>query len=90
MLTIKIAEGALLPQRQRDGVCSARVLMSTTQPGLRQFNAELLGTLTIPIYQGGADYATIRQSKENLSVQELHAEFARATRSGRLSSPPGD
>src|SRR5271157_3232709 len=76
MLQIKIAEGALLP--------SASVTASLTQgfdvnntPGLRQFNAELLGTLTIPIYQGGADYATIRQSKENLSVQELHADSLR-------------
>src|SRR5271166_4719259 len=39
--------------------------------------AQLLGTLTLPIYQGGADYATIRHSKENLSVQELHADSLR-------------
>src|SRR5271166_2176274 len=75
MLTIKIAEGALLPQ--------ASVTASVSQQfdvgnfGLREFNAQLLGTLTIPIYQGGADYATIRQSKENLSVQELHADSLR-------------
>src|SRR5271165_2564624 len=75
MLTIKIAEGALLPQ--------ASVAASVSQEfdvgnfGLRQFNAQLLGTLTIPIYQGGADYATIRQNKENLSVQELHADSLR-------------
>src|SRR5271166_2548042 len=52
MLTIKIAEGALLPQ--------ASVTASVSQQfdvgnfGLREFNAQLLGTLTIPIYQGGA------------------------------------
>src|SRR5271166_2003008 len=76
MLTIKIAEGALLPQASVTASLSQGFDVNNT-PGLRQFNAELLGTLTIPIYQGGADYATIRQSKENLSVQELHADSLR-------------
>jgi outer membrane protein len=36
-----------------------------------------VGQVTIPIYQGGAEYASVRQSKENLAVQELHADSLR-------------
>ena len=39
--------------------------------------AQITGNLTIPIYQGGAEYANIRQYKEGLSVQELKASSAR-------------
>jgi len=76
LLSVKIAEGALYP--------SVSVTAQATQnfdvgniPGERLFNAELLGQITIPIYQGGAEYASIRQSKESLAVQELHADSLR-------------
>jgi outer membrane protein len=38
---------------------------------------EIQGQITIPIYQGGAEYASIRQSKEALTVQELTADSTR-------------
>src|SRR6185437_15286525 len=38
---------------------------------LQSFNASVLGTLTIPIYQGGADYSLIRQAMETLGQRRL-------------------
>src|SRR5271154_1022616 len=75
-LQIKIAEGALYPQVSLTASASNNYDVNIT-PGQKAFQAELLGQITIPIYQGGAEYATIRQSKEGLSVQELRADSAR-------------
>jgi outer membrane protein len=72
LLSIKVAEGALYPQVSVTGSLSQNFDLNST-PGLRQFSAQILGRLTIPIYQGGAEYAVVRQSKESLSVQELKA-----------------
>ncbi len=76
LLSIKIAEGALYPQANVQASLVQAFDVNQT-PGLRQFNAQLVGNLTIPIYQGGQEYANIRQSKENLSVQELRASSVR-------------
>ncbi len=76
LLSIKVAEGALYPQASVSAQVTQAYDVSNT-PGMRQFNAEILGQLTIPIYQGGAEYAGIRQSKEGLSVKELTASSER-------------
>ena len=76
LLSIKIAEGALYPQASVTGSLSQNFDLNS-QPGLRAMNAQILGQLTIPIYQGGAEYADIRASKESLSVQELRASSTR-------------
>ncbi|HEX9169667.1 MAG TPA: TolC family outer membrane protein [Roseiarcus sp.] len=75
-LQIKIAEGALYPQINLTASASNNYDVNIT-PGQRAFQAEIVGQITIPIYQGGGEYATIRQSKESLSVQELRADSAR-------------
>ena len=75
-LQIKIAEGALYPQVSVTAQVTQGFDVAVT-PGQRQFNAEIMGQLTIPIYQGGAEYAAVRQSKESLTVQELRADSAR-------------
>jgi outer membrane protein len=76
LLSIKIAEGALYPTVSVTGQFLQSFDVNST-PGQRAFNAQLLGQITIPIYQGGAEYASVRQSKENLAVQELHADSLR-------------
>jgi outer membrane protein len=43
----------------------------------RQFGAAVVGQLSVPIYQGGGEYALIRQSKENLAQQRLNLEQVR-------------
>ena len=37
----------------------------------------MLGTLTVPIYQGGAEYSAIRQSKETVGQQRLNLDVNR-------------
>ena len=73
-LQIKVAEGALYPSIGVSASLTNNYDLNNI-PGNKQINAEILAQLTIPIYQGGAEYASIRQSKEGLSVQELKAEL---------------
>jgi outer membrane protein len=44
---------------------------------MESFSASVLGTLTIPIYQGGAEYSLIRQSKETLGQRRLDLATSR-------------
>ena len=76
LLSIKVAEGALYPQASLSAQLSQNFDVNGT-PGQRAFVGQITGQLTIPIYQGGAEYANIRQSKEGLSVQELKASSAK-------------
>jgi hypothetical protein len=42
-------------------------MRTTCRPnGMPQFNAFVLGQLSVPIYQGGGEYSLIRQAKETL------------------------
>jgi outer membrane protein len=44
---------------------------------LRTFNGSLIGQLTVPIYQGEAEYSLIRQAKETLGQRRLDLDTAR-------------
>ena len=68
--SIKTDEGKLYPQVGVQGQL-AQSFDVNSQPGQRAFMASVVGTVTVPIYQGGEEYATIRQDKENLSKAEL-------------------
>ncbi len=82
---VKIAEGALLPQV---GV-QAQVQNSNDTsgyPGYGLYTASVVGVLNVPIYQGGAEYAAVRQAKEKLSQARLAVETDRyQTRSDIVS-----
>jgi len=57
-LAVKISEGALCPNL---GFTAAYTQSYDIQPQvLRQTNVSILGLLTVPIYQGGAEYSAIR------------------------------
>ena len=74
-LTVKISEGALYPNL---GVTAAA--SQGWQPGffaIHQTQASVLGQLTVPIYQGGGEYSTIRQSKESVGQQRLNLDVNR-------------
>ncbi len=71
-LAIKIAEGALYPQVSLQGSVGQQFDVNAT-PGQRAFIASLSGNVTVPIYQGGIEYASIRQSKEKLSQARAHS-----------------
>ena len=74
-LAVKISEGALYPNL---GLTASYSQRYDTQPQiLRQTNVSILGQLTVPIYQGGAEYSAIRQSKETLGQQRLNLDVNR-------------
>ena len=75
-LQIKIAESALYPTVGVSGSITNQFDASGI-PGFHQVAAQVTGQITIPIYQGGAEYAATRQAKEGLSQQELQADSAR-------------
>ena len=76
-LQVKVAEGALYPNFSVTGSVQ-RFFLSTQSPStIGGYNASILGTLTVPIYQGGAEYSLIRQAKETLGQRRLDLDTAR-------------
>ncbi len=79
-LNVKIFEGALLPtlsaQLQANQQWDATNLNVIPN---RVFNVTAAAQLSIPIYQGGSEYASTRQAKEQLTQQELQAAQQRDT-----------
>jgi outer membrane protein len=76
-LQVKIAEGALYPVLTV--TANAQQAWEVNPNVLQQFNASVLGQVTVPIYQGGAQFAAIRQSKETLAQRRMDLETARDT-----------
>jgi outer membrane protein len=74
-LQVKINEGALLPTVTASANVQNNWEISPTT--LEQFSASVVGQVTVPIYQGGQEYAVIRQSKETLGQKRLDLETAR-------------
>jgi len=68
-LQVKVNEGALLPTV----TVQAAVQQSYEQTlaVYRTFNASATAQISVPVYQGGAEYALIRQSKETLAQQRI-------------------
>jgi len=84
-LQVKINEGALLPTVSLQG--SVQQSYEQTQTIFRSFGASAIAQLSIPVYQGGAEYSLIRQSKENLAQQRLNLETTRdATRANVVTA----
>ena len=74
-LQVKIAEGALQPTLSLQG--SAQ---QAWNPAIGVSQTTLLqgvGQLSMPIYQGGAEYSAIRQQKEGLGQRQLELELSR-------------
>ncbi|KQW23096.1 channel protein TolC [Afipia sp. Root123D2] len=74
-LQVKINEGALFPTVTLQG--SVQQAYEPTLAYSRQFSASAVANLSVPIYQGGAEYALIRQSKESLAQQRLNLDRVR-------------
>jgi outer membrane protein len=74
-LQVKINEGALLPTLNL--VTAVQQAYEQTLTTYRQFGASTIAQLSIPVYQGGAEYSLIRQSKETLAQQRLNLEMTR-------------
>lgn len=80
---VGVAESALAPTASI-GVQAIQTYDSYFgYPDTRQVSGQLLGQLNVPIYQGGGEYAGIRQAKEQLGQARIHADTERfAVRAG--------
>ncbi len=75
-LNVKIIEGQLYPSLGVTGAV-ARRYDPINQPGSNSFQASVVGSLSVPIYEGGAVYAAVRQAKEILGQAQLQADLQR-------------
>ena len=74
-LAVKISEGSLYPNFSL--VESVSKNYDPAYNTNKQLIAGIVGTLTIPLYQGGGEYAAIRQTKESLGQQRLNLDVNR-------------
>jgi outer membrane protein len=74
-LQVKVNEGALLPTVSLQA--SVQQSYEQTMTIYRSFSAAAVAQLSVPVYQGGAEYSLIRQSKETLAQQRLNLEQVR-------------
>ena len=74
---VKIAEGALYPTLSVTGSFQKNWLSTQSLSIMEQYQASVLGTLSVPIYQGGSEYSLIRQAKETLGQQRLNLDTSR-------------
>ena len=74
-LQVKVNEGALLPTVTVQAV--VQQAYEQQMQVFRQFGASAIASVNVPIYQGGAEYSLIRQSKESLAQQRLVLEQTR-------------
>ena len=76
-LQVKIAEGALYPTLNLVGSAQKGLGSASSLQVLETFSASVAGQMTIPIYQGGGEYAVIRQAKETLGQRRIDLDTAR-------------
>jgi outer membrane protein len=74
---VKIAEGALAPTLSAVGSVQKSFGSTQALAVLESLSASVAAQLTVPIYQGGAEYSVIRQSKETLGQRRLDLDTAR-------------
>jgi outer membrane protein len=77
VLQVKINEGSLYPTATLTGTVSQTWESDLTKQALQQFNAFVLGQLSVPIYQGGGEYSLIRQAKETVGQKRIDLDTAR-------------
>jgi outer membrane protein len=77
-LNVKIQEGALLPTLSAVGSVNQSFDVQGT-PRTQIFTALGQLQLNVPLYQGGIEYANIRQAKEQLGQARLNADLQRDT-----------
>ncbi|MEA2927616.1 MAG: outer membrane protein [Hyphomicrobiales bacterium] len=72
---VKVAEGALYPTVTLESNVTKRWDLA---PGsFDQTTGTVLGRVQVPIYQGGAEYSVIRQTKETLGQRRIELDLAR-------------
>lgn len=74
---VKVAEGALLPTASVNVQVNQQFDSFLGFPGTKQFSAQVNGQLNVPLYQGGGEYSSIRQAKEQLGQARIHVSVQR-------------
>jgi outer membrane protein len=74
-LQVKINEGALYPTVSVSAGLNYTAEQTPTIVKTMSYTA--LGTVTVPLYQGGAEFATVRQSKETLGQRRMDLDTQR-------------
>ncbi len=74
---VKVAEGALYPTVSLQGNYTKNWMTTQGLNTIEGYTASVLGNVTVPLYQGGAEYATIRQAKETLGQKRIDLDTAR-------------
>ena len=72
---VKVAEGALYPTLSLQGTVQKNY--DTTLDQLQSFSAAGSLQYSAPLYQGGAEYAAVRQAKETQGQKQLDLSLAR-------------
>ena len=76
-MAVKVAEAALAPNFSINAQVANNYDNFNGLPGSRAFLAGTSAQLNIPLYQGGSEYASIRQAKEQLGQAQLNMDLQR-------------
>ncbi len=88
-LEVKIAQGALLPTVSVTGEAGTSWTNNTSSSNVDSTtnSASILGSVSIPLYSGGANHSAVREAKESLGQARIQLDLARAQiRAGIISA----
>jgi outer membrane protein len=72
---VKVAEGSLYPTVSLQ--LTAQKNWELSLPQIQSYAASAVGAWSLPIYQGGAEYAVIRQAKETVGQRRIELDLTR-------------
>jgi outer membrane protein len=76
-MQVKVAEGALYPTVSLVGNVQKSYGSAQSLALIESLAASVAGQVSVPLYQGGAEYSAIRQAKETLGQRRLDLDTAR-------------
>jgi len=76
---VDIQLSALLPQISVQGQAFRNDNSITTGPHSRQIGSQVVASLTVPIYQGGAEYSAVRQARQTVQQARQTVDDQRRT-----------
>ena len=77
LMQVKVAEGALYPTVSVVGSVQKTFGSTASLAVIESLGASVAGQVSVPIYQGGSEYSTIRQAKETLGQRRMDLDTAR-------------
>ena len=87
LLNVKVVEGELYPTVGVTGSLTHRWDLQGSN--IQQNQASIVGSISVPIYEGGEVYSRVRQAKETLGQRRIEADQARDQIRANLASAWG-